>query len=66
MKKIEIQEGSETRQRVESVRLYGFDEIMDLLAEAGFRPGHVFGDLGGSPFDRADSPRLVVIGEACG
>lgn len=60
-KRIEIQDGSETRIRNESVRLYRPEEVSAALRCRGLEPEATFGDLTGGQFDPAHSPRLVII-----
>lgn len=60
VKRIEIQDGSRTRTRTESVRIYDVSELEALLARAGLETVTLLGDLHGAAFDRERSPRLIV------
>lgn len=58
---LETEEG--TRSFVERVRLYGPEELREMLAEAALRPERTFGDYGGGDFGRG-APRFIVMGRA--
>lgn len=65
VKRIEIEEpGEEAEVYHERVRLYGPDELAGLAAEEGLVPRSRYGDYDGGPFRGADSPRLLLLGEA--
>ncbi|MDP8246248.1 MAG: class I SAM-dependent methyltransferase [Candidatus Hinthialibacter antarcticus] len=55
--------GGEVRTYHESVRLYSYPEICDMLASADLAPQGVFGDFSGAAFD-ASQPRMIVWGTA--
>lgn len=47
----------------ERVTLYGRDELVALLAEAGLQVRHVWGEHDGSPFDPEHSSRLILVSD---
>jgi hypothetical protein len=49
----------------ESVRMYTAPELMAMLAKAGLRVTHVFGNSDGAPY-ALDSPRLILAGTTAG
>ena len=63
MKQIRIEPvaGGATRGFEERVRLYGFEELVSLLAEAGLVVERPLGDYEGRPFEPG-SPRLILAG----
>jgi SAM-dependent methyltransferase len=62
VKEVEYQaKGQEPRRWHESVRLFTPKELDTFLTNAGFQVTARFGDLDGSEFMQADSPRQVVV-----
>lgn len=60
-----VSRGGATVQNLgESVRLYEEPELRGLLARAGLRAEHVFGDYTGAPFGSGE-PRMIVAGAKC-
>jgi len=59
IKEIELRD--EGRSFQERVRLYSADELVALLAAAGFAVEARFGDYGGEP-PGADAPRVILVG----
>jgi SAM-dependent methyltransferase len=59
IKEIELRD--EGRSFQERVRLYSADELVALLAAAGFAVAARFGDYGGEP-PGADAPRVILVG----
>jgi len=49
------------RQYLESVALYGQEDLLNLFKQAGLVPQRAFGNYDGSPFSR-QTPRLIIIG----
>ncbi len=45
----------------ESVRLYGKEEILSMLMEAGFSVAHIAGNYQGEPYMVNDSPRMMLF-----
>ncbi len=45
----------------ESVRLYGKEEILSMLMEAGFSVAHIAGNYQGEPYMGNDSPRMMLF-----
>ena len=58
-KSVELDDG---REFVERVRLFGTDEMADMLAGSGVRVKHRFGDYGGGPL-RPGADRTILMGE---
>ncbi len=61
-KKITISDQRNTREYLESVRVYGIIELGSMFAEAGLMCTAVYGDYNGGAFT-PDSPRLIMIGK---
>ncbi len=61
VKRTEIETAGRVRELVESVRLYGCEEITALLETCGVGDIELFGDFDGSPL-RPDSTRMIVTG----
>jgi len=53
--------GTENVEYEERVRAFLPDELMELITRAGLTVLECFGDYGGSPFDPADSNRLILL-----
>ncbi len=47
----------------ESVKMYGKDELSDLISKAGFNIRNYFGDYSGNNFDLKTSPRIIIIAQ---
>ena len=62
-KKITIEKDGLINNFYESVRLYDFNELKDILEQTGFRIFKTFGDFNGNIFDRNSSPRLIICAE---
>ncbi|MCG8605296.1 class I SAM-dependent methyltransferase [bacterium] len=60
-KKIILIEGGETREYLESVRLYTLQEMRELLGQTRLKLEKTFGEFDGRPFS-AESPRLILVG----
>ena len=62
-KQIELLDTSngERRSYRESVRIYGEDELLSILAPRGLEVDETCGDFTGAPF-RTDSPRMILCG----
>jgi SAM-dependent methyltransferase len=56
-----IRDGKESYYR-ESVRMYSYEEMMDMLSGAGLRLTETYGDFADSEYTK-DSPRMVLMGE---
>jgi len=56
-----IRNGKESAYR-ESVRMYSYREIRDMLSMAGLKLTETYGDFDGSEYTQ-DSPRMILIGE---
>jgi len=61
-KKITLHEGAKKREYFESVRLYSFDEIINLLHQANLNLSASYGDFDGQEFTE-ESPRLILLGK---
>jgi SAM-dependent methyltransferase len=61
IKRIQIIEGEQTREFVESVRLYRSGQMRAFLEQSGFSDVTFYGDFAGKPF-HSDSPRMILIG----
>lgn len=55
--------GSPIETYFERVRLYGHDDLMTMLRDAGLETEHSFGDYSGASFS-ADAPRCILLGRA--
>lgn len=64
-KKITLRENGQVREYLESVRLYTFEEMQQMLVRAGLTLERAFGDFDGGPFT-STSPRLVLVGRRAG
>jgi 2-polyprenyl-3-methyl-5-hydroxy-6-metoxy-1,4-benzoquinol methylase len=62
-KEITIEKNRLINKFYESVRLYDFDELKDILEGTGFRIFKTFGDFNGNIFEQNSSPRLVIFAE---
>jgi len=62
-KEITIEKNKSVNKFYESVRLYDFSELKDILERSGFRIFQSFGDFNGNIFERNSSPRLVIFAE---
>lgn len=62
-KEITIEKNKSFNKFYESVRLYDFDELKDILEGTGFRIFKTFGDFNGNIFEQNSSPRLVIFAE---
>ncbi|HEX7342688.1 MAG TPA: methyltransferase domain-containing protein [bacterium] len=60
-KQIELCDGGQQRQYIESVYLYGRDDLADMFDRAGFMLQAEFGNYEGAPYGDA-SPRLIMVG----
>ncbi|MHC4953219.1 MAG: class I SAM-dependent methyltransferase [Planctomycetota bacterium] len=60
IKDVSIEREGETVEYTESVRLYIYNEIVDMLIAAGLDPVVAYGDFDGRDFT-TDSPRCIVI-----
>lgn len=56
-----LKDGEESIYR-ESVRLYSYEEMKSMIAAAGLKLTHTYGDFTGSHYSK-DSTRMVLIGE---
>ena len=62
-KNIIIENGGSTEEFYESVRLYGYDEMLTYIKKAGFNIFNEYGDYNGNNFNKESSPRFIVIAE---
>jgi SAM-dependent methyltransferase len=62
-KKISIAKDGVITHFHESVRLYDFTELKDILEQAGFRLNNAFGDFDGNIFEQNSSSRLIIFAE---
>jgi SAM-dependent methyltransferase len=62
-KEIIIEKNKSVNKFYESVRMYDFDELKDILEGTGFRISNTFGDFNGNIFEQNSSPRLVIFAE---
>ena len=62
-KRIELLDtgSGERRSYRESVRIYGEDELLSILAPRGLKVDELRGDFTGAPF-QAGSPRMILLG----
>ena len=60
-KDIRITHQDETRECLESVRMYTYDEMAGMFCRTGFIIKDVFGNYEGSEFSK-ESPRLILVG----
>lgn len=60
---ITLSENGNLRRFAESVRLYTYVELAEMLNAAGFRVTRVLGDYDGAPFDPETSPRAMLFAE---
>ena len=61
LKKIKLVKGSNSNEFFESVRLYDTEYIVDQFAKYGFKVFRIYGDYYGSDFNKASSPRLIIV-----
>lgn len=61
VKNITIAKNGNVSKFYESVRLYSFDELDEVLKKTGFRINKILGDFNGSSFDKSNSARLIFI-----
>ncbi len=61
IKKIFIQKGEKLSQFSESVRLYSFSELINILQSNKFTVEIILGDFNGSNFNENDSPRTIIF-----
>ncbi len=59
---VKEQDGAEQRYR-ESVRLFRFDEMQELLREVGLCVDRVYGSFEGEPHQVGVTPRMILVGE---
>jgi SAM-dependent methyltransferase len=62
-KKISIAKDGVINHFYESVRLYDFTELTDILEQAGFKLYDTFGDFDGNIFEQNSSSRLIIFAE---
>jgi SAM-dependent methyltransferase len=60
-KTITVEEKGETREYLESVKLYRQSELDDALRSAGFGRVEWLGDYAGAPFRENESPRAIAL-----
>ncbi len=60
-KRITLREGSETREVLESVRIFTLEEATALLDKAGMDLMYRAGDYSGEAYEEAASPRMLLI-----
>jgi len=61
VKNITIAKNGNVNKFYESVRLYSFDEMNEVLTKSGFRINKILGDFNGSSFDKLNSLRIIFI-----
>ncbi len=61
IKKIELCSNGIRKDFIESVRLYGFNEIVEKFLHIGFKVNKIFGEYNGAVYDEENSPRLIII-----
>lgn len=61
VKKITIENDGSFKEFYESVRLYSFEEIKDMVKSAGFKIINEVGDFYGNSYKKETSPRLILI-----
>ena len=61
VKKINIENDGTIDKYYESVRLYSYEEIKNMLTRSGFKITNEIGDFHGSQFEKNSSPRLILF-----
>ena len=61
VKKITIEKDGSNEEFYESVRLFTYEEIIDMFKKTGFKITSEFGDYFGTEYNLENSPRLIVI-----
>ncbi len=61
VKKIILNRNGEKKEFLESVRLYGFEDIITGFSCIGFKVHKIFGNYNGAEYDEDKSPRLIII-----
>ncbi len=61
IKNIQILEGENQLNYVESVRLYSADDIVENFEDIGFKIEKIFGSYSGEEYSKEDSQRLIII-----
>ena len=61
IKNIQILEGENQLNFVESVRLYSADDIIENFENIGFKVEKIFGSYSGEEYSKEDSKRLIII-----
>jgi ubiquinone/menaquinone biosynthesis C-methylase UbiE len=61
VKKITIEKDDSNEEFYESVRLFTYEEIMEMIKKTGFKITSEFGDYFGTEYNLENSPRLIVI-----
>jgi SAM-dependent methyltransferase len=60
-KNISIENNGSVEEFYESVRLYGYDEMLAYIKKAGFTILKEYGDYNGNNFNKESSPRLIIV-----
>lgn len=63
LKNITIKKNGSVKHYSESVRLFSFDELVNIFEDNGLVIKKTFGDFKGSKYDRLESPRLILFAE---
>lgn len=61
VKKIIIEKNGLIEEFYESVRLYSYDEMWNIINETGFTVIKIFGDFNGNEYEKETSPRLIFF-----
>lgn len=61
VKKITIEKDDSNEEFYESVRLFTYEEIIEMIKKTGFKISSEFGDYFGTEYDLKNSARLIVI-----
>ncbi|GGK12323.1 methyltransferase [Caldalkalibacillus thermarum] len=63
VKTIEVREGEQVRHYKEQVQLFTYEEMEEMMKEAGLKVTDVYGSLEQEAYDPVHSPRMIIIGE---
>jgi ubiquinone/menaquinone biosynthesis C-methylase UbiE len=58
--------GTQERVYSEQVRLYGLENFLGMLKDAGLEVQHVYGGYDASPYNKTDSKRMIFVGRRKG
>ena len=63
LKDITIKKNGSTKRYFESVRLFSYDELLDMFENNGLVIKKTYGDFKGNKYDMLNSPRVILFAE---